>query len=96
MDVLLRYAGEILETAAEAQAAEGLPAAGASEYLIAVLRGGSIRMIVDAGSWSLPALAAEHCASAVYRAMRRPRLIRVEAWSAGNTWMLTRDLAALA
>lgn len=94
MDAFLRHAGEILETAAEAQAAEGLLAAGSSEYLIAVLRAGSIRMVADAGSWSLPALAAEHGASAVYRVTRRPRSVRVEAWSAGSTCVLTRDLAA--
>jgi hypothetical protein len=52
MDALLRHAGEILETAAEAQAAEGLPAADPSEYLIAILRAGSIRMIADVGGLS--------------------------------------------
>ena len=63
-----------------------------SEYLIAVLRAGSIRMIADSDGWSLPALAAECGASAVYRVTRRPRSVRVEAWSAGRTCVLTREL----
>jgi len=90
MDALLRNAEEILETAAEAQAAEG--PSGCSEYLIAALRAGSIRMIADAGGWSRPALAAEYGASAVYRVARRPRSIRVEAWSAGRSCVLMREL----
>ena len=81
MDALLRHAGQILETAAEAQEAGG-PLGHPSEYLIAVLRVGSIRMIADAGGWSLPALAAEYGASAVYRVTRRTSSVRVEAWSA--------------
>ena len=91
MDAFLRNAGQILETAAEAQAAEG-PLNHPSEYLIAVLRAGSIRMMADAAGWSLPALAAEHGASAVYRVNRRPRSVRVEAWSAGRTCVLTREV----
>ena len=47
MDALLRNAGQILETAVEAQAAEG-PVSHSSEYLIAVLRAGSIHMIAGA------------------------------------------------
>ena len=93
MDALLRNAGEMLETAAEAQAAEG-PLADRSEYLIAVLRTGCIRMIADAGDWSLSALAAEYGASTVYRVIRRPRSVRVEAWSAGRSCVHTRELAA--
>jgi hypothetical protein len=80
MDALLRHAGQILETAAEAQGAEGPDHP--SEYLIAVLRVGSIRMFADSGGWSLPALAAEYGASAVYRVTRRTSSVRVEAWSA--------------
>jgi hypothetical protein len=92
MDALLRNAGEILETAAEAQAAES--PLNHPEYLIAVSRTGSIRMIADGGEWSLPALAAEYGAAAVYRVSRRLRLVRVEAWSAGRTCVLTREIAA--
>jgi hypothetical protein len=92
MDALLRHAGEILETAAEAQAAEG--PLNHPEYLIAVSRTGSIRMIADAGEWSLPAFATEYGAAAVYRVSRRLRSVRVEAWSAGRTCVLTREIAA--
>jgi hypothetical protein len=91
MDAFLRNAGQILETAAEAQAADGLVSP-PSEYLIAISREGSIRMMADAAGWSLLALAAEHGASAVYRVTRRPRSVRVEAWSAGRTCVLTREL----
>lgn len=93
MDALLRHAGEILETAAEAQAAEGSPNLPA-EYLIVVSRTGSIRMIADGGDWSLPALATEYGAAAAYRVSRRLRSVRVEAWSAGRSCVLTRELAA--
>lgn len=93
MDALLRHAGEILETAAEGQATEG-PPNHPTEYLIAILRAGSIRMIADAGGWSLPALATEYGAAAVYRVSRRLRSVRVEAWSAGRTCVLTRELPA--
>jgi len=93
MDAFLRNAGQILETAAEAQAADGL-VNHSSEYLIAISRAGSIRMLADASGWSLPALAAEYGASAVYRVNRRPRSVRVEAWSAGRTYTLTRELPA--
>jgi hypothetical protein len=92
MDALLRHAGQILETAAEAQGAEGPDHP--SEYLIAVLRVGSIRMFADSGGWSLPALAAEYGASAVYRVTRRTSSVRVETWSAGGTCVLTRELPA--
>jgi len=93
MDAFLRNAGQILETAAEAQAADGL-VNHSPEYLIAISRAGSIRMLADASGWSLPALAAEYGASAVYRVNRRPRSVRVEAWSAGRTCTLTRELPA--
>jgi hypothetical protein len=94
MDPLLRHAEEILETASEAQAAQGPLSTDRSEYLIAVLRSGSIRMIADNGNWSLSALAAEYGASAVYRVTRRIRSVRVEAWSAGRTCVLTRESPA--
>ena len=95
MDALLRNAGQILETAVEAQTAEG-PLNHSPEYMIAVLRTGSIRMLADAAGWSLPALAAEYGASAVYRVARHPRSVRVEAWSAGRTCVLTRELQGAA
>jgi hypothetical protein len=84
VDALLRDAEQILETAVEAD--------GAADHLIAVLRTGTIRMLTDAAGWSLPALAAEYGASAVYRVVRRFRAVRVEAWSSGRTCVLTREL----
>jgi hypothetical protein len=85
MDAFLRDAERILETAV---AAGSCPA----EYLIAILRTGSIRLLSDAQGWSLPALAAEYGASAVYRVTRRGRTARVEAWSLGRTCVLTREV----
>jgi hypothetical protein len=88
MDAFLRDAEQILETALAAER-------GPAEHLIAVLRTGSIRILSEAIGWSLPALAAEYGASAVYRVARRGRTVRVDAWSLGRTCMLTRELAAL-
>lgn len=87
MDAFLRDAEQILETAVAAES-------GPVEHLIAILRTGSVRILSDAGGWSLPALAAEYGASAVYRVTRRGRTARVEAWSLGRTCVLTRELAA--
>jgi hypothetical protein len=90
MDALLRDAEQILEIAVQAAAGKQSPA----EHLIAVLRTGSIRVLSDAAGWSLPALAMEYGASAVYRVARRARLVQVEAWSLGRTCTLTRELSA--
>jgi hypothetical protein len=89
MDTFLRDAEQILETAVAA-------GRGPAEYLIAILRTGSIRLLSDAQGWSLPALAVEYGASAVYRVTRRGRLARVEAWSLGRTCVLTRELSGVA
>jgi hypothetical protein len=86
MDAFLRDAEQILETAVRAEY-------GAADHLIAVLRTGSIRILSDANGWSLPALAAEYGASAVYRVTRRGRTARVEAWSLGRTCVLTSQIA---
>jgi hypothetical protein len=88
MDAFLRDAEQILETAVAA-------GNGPAEYLIAILRTCSIRLLSDAQGWSLPALAMEYGASAVYRVTRRGRLARVEAWSLGRTCVLTRELAGV-
>ena len=86
MDAFLRDAEQILETAIAAES-------GPAEHLIAVLRAGSIRILSEATGWSLPALATEYGASAVYRVTRRGRIARVEAWSLGRSCVLTRELA---
>ena len=87
MDALVRDAEEILETAAQAEG-------GMSDHVIAVLRSGSLRILSEGNGWSLPALAMEYGASAVYRVTRRTRQVRVEAWSLSRTCLLTRELAA--
>ncbi|HEY7389169.1 MAG TPA: hypothetical protein VH640_11715 [Bryobacteraceae bacterium] len=88
MDAFLRDAEQILETAVAA-------GNGPAEHLIAILRTGSIRLLSDVSGWSLPALAAEYGATAVYRVTRRGRLARVEAWSLGRTCVLTRELTGI-
>jgi hypothetical protein len=85
VDTFLRHAEQILETAAEARASE------AHEYLISVSYLGSIQMLSDGAGWSLPALAAEHGATAVYRVHRLSRKVQVEGWSAGRSCVLTRE-----
>jgi hypothetical protein len=92
MDAFLRDAEQILETAVQAQATEGKE--NPAEHLIAVLLSGSIRVLSDAAGWSLPALAMEYGASAVYRVARRARQVRVEAWSRGRSCVLTHELPA--
>jgi len=85
VDTFIRHAEQILETATEARDCE------ASEYLISVSYLGSIHILSEAAGWSLPALAAEHGAVAVYRVKRLGKKVRVEGWSCGRTCVLTRD-----
>ena len=85
MESFLRDAERILDTAAAASGWE------ASEYAICVSRTGSIRMLSDVTGWSLPALAAELGAAALYRVGRKGGTIQVEGWSYGRTCVLTRD-----
>lgn len=85
MDTFLRHAEQLLDTAAEAR--EG----GAHEYLISVSYLGAIQILSDAAGWSLPALAAEHGATAVYRVQRQGKQAQVEGWSAGRSCVLKRE-----
>lgn len=85
MDTFLRHAEQILDTASEASDC------GSPEYLISVSYLGSIHILSEAAGWSLPALAAEHGATAVYRVKRSGKKVRVEGWSCGRTCVLTRD-----
>ena len=85
MDTFLRHAEQILDTALEAKEV------GAQEYLISVSYAGCIRILAAAADWSLPALAAEHGATAVYRVQRLGAKVRVEGWSAGRSCVLTRE-----
>jgi hypothetical protein len=90
MDAFLRNAEQILETALEGRSDPALTGA-LPDYLIAVSRTGALRIIEDTNGWSLPALAAECGATAVYRVARRARLVRVEGWSVGRTCVLSRE-----
>ena len=85
MDTFIRHAEEILSTALEARESA------AAEYLISVSYLGSIHILSEAAGWSLPALAAEHGATAVYRVKRQGKKVHVEGWSAGRTCVLTRE-----
>ena len=87
MDVFLRHAEQILDTATATP--------GQTEYLISLSHEGSIRMLADAEGWSLPALAAEQGSAAVYRVRRQRKMVRVEGWSAGRSCILNRNLPAL-
>ena len=85
MESFLRDAERILDTAAAASGWE------ASEYAICVSRTGSIRMLSDVTGWSLPALATELGAAALYRISRQGGAVHVEGWSYGRKCLLTRD-----
>ena len=85
MDTFLRHAEQILETASEGGEYE------TPEYLISVSYLGSIHILSEPAGWSLPGLAAEHGAVAVYRVKRFGQKVRVEGWSASRTCVLTRD-----
>jgi hypothetical protein len=86
MDSFVRNAEQLLETAVKAKDC------GTPEYLISVSYQGSIEILSETTGWSLPALAAERGATAVYRVRRQGRLVRVEGWSAGRNCVLNREL----
>lgn len=85
MDSFLRDAEQILETAASS-ADRSSP-----EYVICVSRTGSIRILSDSTGWSLPAMALELGAAALYRVNRRGAQVQVEGWSYGRKCVLSRD-----
>ena len=84
MESFLRDAGRILDTAASATS-------DSPQYIICVSRTGSLRILSDMTGWSLPALALDLGAAALYRVERRPGRIQVEGWSYGRTCLLSRD-----
>ena len=88
MESFLRDAERILETAAASSDRS------APEYVISVLRTGSLRILSDATGWSLPALATELGAAALYRVARRGGTVQVEGWSYGRKCVLSRDAEA--
>ena len=85
MESFLRDAERILETAA---AAAGNESPG---YVICVSRTGSIRILSDVTGWSLPALALEMGAAALYQVERKGASVQVEGWSYGRKCVLSKD-----
>lgn len=84
MESFLRDAERILETAAAAES-------NTPEYVICVSRTGSLRILSDMTGWSLPALALDLGAAALYRVARNKGTVQVEGWSYGRRCILSRD-----
>ena len=82
----LRNAERILETAVTAGDD------GAQDCTICITHLGGIRILAEPAGWSLPALAADLGAAALYRVERSGGRVRVEAWSPAGTCVLRRDL----
>ena len=85
MESFLRDAERILETAAAASGNES------PRYVICVSRTGSIRILSDVTGWSLPALALEMGAAALYQVERKGASVQVEGWSYGRKCVLSKD-----
>jgi hypothetical protein len=85
VESFLRDAERILETAAAAAGNES------PRYVICVSRTGSIRILSDVTGWSLPALALEMGAAALYQVERRGASVQVEGWSYGRKCVLSKD-----
>lgn len=88
METLLTNAKHLLETAVLASDAE------MQNCTICVSRQGAIHILTDNSEWSLPGLAAEYCASALFTVGKRGATITVEGWSPQGTCLLRRDLSA--
>jgi hypothetical protein len=86
VESFLRDAERILETAAAAQG-------DSPQYVICVSRTGSLQILSDMTGWSLPSLALDLGAAALYRVERRGGNVQVEGWSYGRKCMLSRDSA---
>jgi hypothetical protein len=85
---LLRNAERILETAVVAKD-DGTP-----DCTICITHHGAIRILAEPAGWSLPALAADLGAAALFRVERRAGAVRVEGWSPAGSCVLRRDLCA--
>jgi hypothetical protein len=81
-----RRAEEILQIATTGNA-------GAGDTALVLDRQGGLRML-DPSGWSLPALAAEYGAQAVYRVIRRGNSVRVEGWNGFERCLLEAQPAA--
>ena len=88
MEGLLRNAERILETAVVAKDD------GAQDCTICITHLGAIRILAEPAGWSLPALAADLGAVALFRVERRAGEVRVEGWSPAGSCVLRRDLCA--
>lgn len=88
MDGLLRNAERILETAVVAQED------GAQDCTICITHLGAIRILAEPAGWSLPALAADLGAAALFRVERRGGRVRVEGWSPAGSCVLRRESGA--
>jgi hypothetical protein len=84
----LRNAERILEAAVVAQQD------GAQDCTICITHLGAIRILTEPAGWSLPALAADLGAAALFRVERRGSRVRVEGWSPAGSCVLRRDLGA--
>lgn len=80
MSEFFRRAEEILEIATAGSAAMG-------DTLMVLDRQGGFHMLNPEG-WSLPALAAEYGAEAVYKVERRGSAVRVEGWNGSERCLL--------
>jgi hypothetical protein len=80
VSAFIRRAEEILEIATTGSAVLG-------DTLMVLDRQGGFRMLNPEG-WSLPALAAEFGAEAVYKVERRGSSVRVEGWNGSERCLL--------
>jgi hypothetical protein len=85
VESFLRDAERILDTAAAAAGCNS------PQYVICVSRTGSLRILSDMTGWSLPALALDLGAAALYRVERTSGRVQVEGWSYGRKCVLSRD-----
>jgi hypothetical protein len=82
----LQQAEDILDVATSGDASS-------QDVVIVMDRQCGMRML-DPTGWSLPALAAEYGATAVYRVERRGTAVRVEGWNGSERCLLQRTLSS--
>ena len=66
----------------------------AQDCTICITHLGAIRILAEPAGWSLPALAADLGAAALFRVERRAGAVRVEGWSPTGSCVLRRNLCA--
>ena len=86
MSSFLQQAEDILDVAASGESS-------LQDVAIVMDRQSGMRMLDPAG-WSLPALAAEFGAMAVYKVERRGAAVRVEGWNGTERCLVQRTLSA--